>query len=113
MSTCDRCGRQFEYDYAKGHRGTRCNSCVVNARRFAIKDRALAYKGGRCGRCGYDRNSAALQFHHRDPSRKDFQISGAHARRWSAIEAELEKCDLLCANCHIEAHHPEGKRPVA
>ena len=47
---------------------------------------------------------AALHFHHRNPAEKDFSISGAHARSWVSISGELDKCDLVCANCHAEIH---------
>jgi hypothetical protein len=45
-----------------------------------------------------------LIFHHRNPKDKDFNISGNHGRSWSKIEAELDKCDLMCHNCHNELH---------
>ena len=99
---CSSCDRDYEYDRKKGHTKTHCNSCMVNRRRFAVKERALEYKGGKCVDCGYSKCKRALQFHHlRD---KDFDFSGAHARRWKVLEAELDKCVLLCANCHAERH---------
>lgn len=45
-----------------------------------------------------------LSFHHRDPSEKKFIISGNHCRKWEIVREELDKCDLLCANCHMELH---------
>ena len=57
--------------------------------------------GGRCSACGYDRCVAALEFHHRDPSVKSFELSKANLlRRWEIVLTEAAKCDLLCANCH-------------
>lgn len=102
--TCTSCGRS--YTYVRGRGGTRkvCNSCLVNRRRFEIKRRAVAYKGGRCELCTYDRCLEAMTFHHRDPAQKDFAISGAHARSWKVIQAELDKCVLLCNRCHTETH---------
>ena len=71
--------------------------------RQRTKLRAVAYKGGRCQRCGYDRCIQALQFHHMDPTQKDFTISGK-TMAWERIQDELDKCLLLCANCHAELH---------
>lgn len=71
------------------------------------KVRAVVYKGGTCVDCGYSRCLGALHFHHRNPSDKDFTISG-HNWSWDRIRAELDKCDLVCANCHAERHEREG-----
>lgn len=67
------------------------------------KKKAVEYKGGECERCGYDKSLAALVFHHRDPKEKDFRISEKN-RKWEQVEIELDKCDLLCSNCHHEEH---------
>lgn len=81
---------------------------IVNAvrkRRKKIREMAVAYKGGRCERCAYDRVIDVLEFHHRDPSQKDFGISArGYTRSWERVRSELDKCMLLCANCHRELH---------
>lgn len=99
---CESCEREYLYDRSKGHRLTQCNSCQTNLRRFRTKKRAVEYKGGKCFRCGYNRCIEALEFHHRNASMKRFQIGGNHSRSWDAIKKELDKCDLVCANCHSE-----------
>lgn len=76
---------------------------VAEARR-KIKAKAVAYKGGKCENCGYCKNIAALDFHHRDPSEKDFQVSAGSYLSWERLVPELDKCSLLCANCHREEH---------
>lgn len=101
---CERCHRQYVYDRRKGHTNRLCNSCTVNTRRFGIKRKAVEYKGGKCGLCGYNKCLEALSFHHRDPTEKDFSISDAHCRKWDDLRIELDKCELLCARCHIEVH---------
>lgn len=65
-------------------------------------------KGGCCEICGYCKNYAALQFHHEDPTKKD---AGLDSRKlsnstWEWCVSEVQKCKLLCANCHLETHHP-------
>jgi len=58
--------------------------------------------GGECVICGYNRCLRALHFHHKNPHEKDFDISSR--TRWNDIEVELEKCILVCSNCHMEIH---------
>ncbi len=64
--------------------------------------------GSKCLKCSYDRNSAALTWHHRDPKLKSFELDmrSLSNRSEAAIAAEAMKCDLLCANCHAETHFP-------
>ena len=60
-------------------------------------------RGGKCERCGYNKCLKALEFHHIDPTQKDFTISNDHFKLKDAVE-ESKKCILLCANCHRELH---------
>jgi len=65
--------------------------------------------GGKCSVCGYKRNLTALTFHHQDPKKKEFKLDSRSLsnRKFSRIQAELQKCILICHNCHAELHHPE------
>ncbi len=84
----------------------KCKKCerdyIYNARK-AFKIKCVKYLGGKCIGCGYSKHAEVLEFHHRDPSKKDFTIA-SHVKTWSRATAELDKCDLLCANCHREEH---------
>lgn len=76
---------------------------AVAKRRRALKAKAVEYLGGSCVCCGYDRHQGVLDFHHLDRSTKEFAISGQGlTRSWEKIKAELDKCILVCANCHRE-----------
>lgn len=68
-------------------------------------------KGLKCERCGYNKNFAALEFHHHDPLEKAFQLDlrSLSNRKWQVIMNEAVKCILLCSNCHAEEHNPECK----
>ena len=78
---------------------------AVRKRREKVRRMAVAYKGGRCQVCGYDRCIEALEFHHLDPMQKDFGISHkGYTRSWEKVRQEVDKCILLCANCHREVH---------
>lgn len=95
-------------DVSAGRQKYCSDKCKVktNVQRYRkrLKVRAVAYKGGSCELCGYDRCIAALEFHHNDGD-KEFGISsGGHTRPWAVIVIELDKCKLLCANCHRELH---------
>lgn len=71
----------------------------------AALKKAIDYLGGKCKFCSMD-HPAALQFYHRDPSTKEYDIAGAHLlKRWEKLVVELDKCDLLCANCHCIEHY--------
>jgi 5-methylcytosine-specific restriction endonuclease McrA len=78
---------------------------AVKRRRVKVRKMAVEYKGGGCEVCGYDRCMEALEFHHLDPTKKDFGISAkGYSRSWEKVKTEIEKCVLLCANCHREYH---------
>jgi 5-methylcytosine-specific restriction endonuclease McrA len=78
---------------------------AVYARRKKVRAMAVEHKGGECQQCGYDRCIEALEFHHTDPSRKDFNLSSkGYTRSWKRVQLELDKCVMLCANCHRELH---------
>jgi galactitol-specific phosphotransferase system IIB component len=75
---------------------------VIDFRR-RVKQELVDYKGGECEICGYSRCIKALEFHHRDPAKKDFSISG---KSWGfeKLKDEVDKCVLVCSNCHRELH---------
>jgi hypothetical protein len=106
-TTCTRCQREYVYNRKNGHRKGTCNGCAVTLYRQRRKQKCLEYKGGKCQKCGYNKCVAALQFHHRDPTQKDFGLSHKGVpQSWEKTKKELDKCDVLCANCHFEIHHP-------
>lgn len=78
---------------------------AVYARRKKVRAMAVEYKGGKCENCGYNLCVDALEFHHKDPAQKDFSISSkGYTRSWDRVKCELDKCMILCANCHRELH---------
>ncbi len=72
--------------------------------RHKKKNKAILYKGGKCTICGYDKCNRNLAFHHIDPNMKDFNISAKGSWGFERIKAELDKCILVCHNCHGEIH---------
>lgn len=67
-----------------------------------LKERAILEMGGRCQICGYHEDPVALDFHHINPSEKEYKIT--KIRTWERMASELEKCILVCSNCHRSIH---------
>jgi len=115
---CAICGRLLKGRQRK-YCGRKCKNSDTNnrhqnytsqqARGLRRKLALVAERGGRCERCGYRKNYAALAWHHLDPSQKSFELDlRAMSNRSNAVlREEAVKCRLLCANCHAETHHPE------
>lgn len=79
------------------------NKKLVVVYRKKLKIKAVEYKGGCCERCGYNKSISALEFHHKNPQEKDFSPSGKSIS-WERMKKEIDKCILVCANCHREIH---------
>lgn len=110
---CEHCGKLFE-PRQFGQTRIYCFECMPegnmtgNKKMKMIKTWSIEYKGGKCEKCGYDKCQAALDFHHKNPTEKDFCISNRNiSLHWEEIKKELDKCSLLCANCHREEHSKE------
>lgn len=71
------------------------------------KQHGVARLGGKCKVCGYDKCLAALTFHHREPEHKEFSLGQLYEYSLEKFNKELDKCDLLCFNCHMELHSLE------
>jgi len=84
-----------------------CKICMNTKRRDYfrnIKKQSIQYLGGKCELCAYDKCNDALEFHHRIPEEKEYSISSYKSTNFEKLKLELNKCDLLCANCHREVH---------
>lgn len=109
-------GKQWEFcsKKCKGikHSDNPNNYIKQQERSWARKEFFVNLKGGKCERCGYDKNMAALCFHHKNPEDKLYSID---SRKFSntnmkSLTMEVEKCNLLCHNCHMELHYPNLTR---
>lgn len=92
-----------------GTRKTKCKKCwnIQTAEKGREnKRKGIAYLGGECENCGYKKNADALDFHHKDPSTKEDNYRSRVG--WKRLKKELDKCMLLCANCHREIHSING-----
>lgn len=77
-------------------------------RGLARKLHLVRLAGGRCSICGYDKNLAALTFHHTNSDDKEFKLDmrSLSNRTLEAVMSEHQKCILVCHNCHAELHNP-------
>jgi len=75
---------------------------------WAKRIRGIRLLGGKCENCGSS-NVLCLDFHHTKD--KEFTIGAFKTLRWSLLEKEIKKCNLLCKNCHVELHcNSNGRR---
>lgn len=83
----------------------RCKTCMggyVKTRQQKVKAILVEEAGGCCKICGYNAYQGALQFHHIDPSTKEFALQSGVTKSLDKMRKEASKCVLLCANCHSE-----------
>jgi transposase len=101
---CRRHGKTtFVIDTTGAYRCRRCRVESVTRRRRRVKEMLVADAGGCCVLCGYDRCLGALHFHHLDPAQKRLSVAyGGVTLAIEALRAEVQKCVLLCSNCHAE-----------
>jgi len=93
--------------YIHGQFDTHISSTTPEQKRKYIRENQKIIndlKINGCAICGYNTCLAALEFHHVNPKEKNFSISSASIMRKN-IASELNKCILLCSNCHREIHH--------
>ena len=108
---CKHCG---ETDPAKFFKQNKMKSCClkchtlhVHQRMRLVKLKAVEYLGNKCSKCNYEGVPAVFDFHHLDPSKKDFSWGNRRTSNWDNLKKELDKCVLLCSNCHRELHDLE------
>lgn len=107
---CKQCNHCKEFKPITQFRYGECKDCslVINReRKLAKKLRAIEYKGGKCTDCDGIFPPCAYDFHHLDPSQKDFTIGFGRDMLWEKVLPELDKCVLLCATCHRIRHFIE------
>lgn len=119
MKNCSRCSEILttENAYYKNKAKTKfqgyCKSCLYfrqKERWIKRKNEAIQYKGGKCQDCNILYPYPVMEFHHLDPNEKDFDWSDLrHHGSIKLIQQELDKCALLCSNCHRMRHHNEGQ----
>ena len=104
--TCLICNKKFYPKNSLANQRKCCYDCMpdgIQLTRGMFLAKIKETRGGKCVRCGYNKCLKALEFHHLDPSQKDFTISNDHFRLEETVN-ESKKCILICSNCHKELH---------
>ena len=99
--------KEFFEKKTEGRLTSWCRACLYEYQHARWKDRkkkAVALLGGKCSKCGYDKCLGAIEFHHLDPSKKEFDFHRVSKMSWDKILKEIEKCVLLCSNRRKEEH---------
>jgi transposase len=91
----------------------KCNDRISLEKQTERKRKCVEYKGGKCVICGYNRYLGSLDFHHLDPAKKDYNISNLRTYSMEKLYKELDKCILVCKNCHCEIHGKVGPSDVS
>jgi len=106
MYCSNKCKQKHHYDRVKEQTNTYHSQ---SKRAYKRKLQLIEFLGGCCKNCSYSKNISALEFHHRDPNAKEGQLDlrTLSNRSMDYIMTEVDKCDLLCSNCHRELHNPE------
>ena len=97
----------FHWKVKNKTRQSKCKECLYEYQRNRWHERkmdAIKYLGGVCQDCKQMPHPAVMQFHHLNPSEKDFSWNKGRLRNWNSVKKELDKCVLLCANCHCIRH---------
>lgn len=105
---CRKCKQNWHYKDKTRQPNTYHSQSI---RAFRRKLKFVKKLGGKCKSCGYSKNLSALEFNHIDPSNKSFSLCSRKLSNTNLkeLEKEVEKCELLCANCHREHHNPESE----
>ena len=90
----------------------KCSAIIVNETRKKLKRWAIDYKGGKCYDCGLVEDCIDIyDFHHRESIEKEFAVGRSYKSKVKIIK-EIDKCDLLCANCHRRRHAREYEQAL-
>lgn len=106
-----KCGETNPEKFKNAGKGRKCKSICSschNARMNEIykelKTKGVEYLGGQCVICNYKKCPGSLHFHHCDPNKKSLEWEKLRHHNWNRLKKELDKCELVCANCHGEIH---------
>jgi hypothetical protein len=106
QSSCRKCHKEYRKIHYQNNKDKYIKKAVKYKKEFLETFRHYK-KSLNCNKCGENRYWV-LDFHHLDPSKKDFEISSlVNKTSKKLLDKELEKCIVLCANCHRDLHYQE------
>ncbi len=112
---CTKCKKdknieEFHFIKTEKRYNSWCKVCLYQRQKnrwVELKKKIITVMGGKCCKCGYNKNDAALCIHHLNNKNKNFDWNQLRLRTWNIVEKEINKCILVCCNCHAEIHYPE------
>lgn len=108
---CKECQKAYFKEYYKNNKDKHIKTVMLGTRSKRQAIQKFKVERG-CARCGFNKHPAALHFHHIDKSTKKFGIGNLPSSHEDLI-IEIEKCEILCANCHALEHaDPNWYRPI-
>ena len=119
FKTCTKCKQEFPktqfYKQTRSKDGynTWCRTCIAKGMKEHARKRkreAIEFLGGKCYKCGGVYHQASYDFHHLDPKEKEGSIAvllQSYSVDHPKVQQELEKCVLVCSNCHRAIHADE------
>lgn len=84
------------------------HNAKLTKHRADMKAKAIESKGSVCSVCGCTFDAVCFDFHHEDHTQKDFAVSAILYKSWNEIQSEIEKCVLVCSNCHRVLHKDDS-----
>ena len=119
---CTKCNKELSIEFFhkngfdnQGNQKYRsyCKDCAnaIEKQRYKDKKNFVENQKHICAKCG-EKRIYVLQFHHKDKEKKDFTIGKLKKGDLSIIQKEIDKCIVLCANCHIEFHYLEKENNI-
>lgn len=114
IKECQICSKPFKPAHYRPDQIFCSKACADKShsnKKRLIRKEFVDLKGGCCEVCGYKKSISALCFHHIDPKKKEmsFDIGQITFKDKNKLIKELKKCQLLCSNCHAEAHDKLSK----
>lgn len=88
-----------------------CKACMnkdVSGRYVNLKSKLIKIMGDKCSRCDKSYSLSVYSFHHTEPEHKDFNLGDKRYNSVESVMKELDKCILVCQNCHAEIHHEKN-----
>ena len=123
IKKCSKCQRELPLNMyhkngfdSKGNQKYRgyCKDCAnsIERERYQKKKTYVDNQKQVCVKCGETR-TYVLDFHHKDKNKKEFTIGKFKKGALDLIQSEIDKCVVLCANCHREFHFLEKEQGIS
>lgn len=105
-SSCKACHKEYVKRHYKNNKNDYIQRSKTSSQLYRKRNSDFLKeikKKSKCENCG-ENHPATLDFHHIDDSTKDFSLSRNQGKSLKELQTEIEKCKILCSNCHRKLH---------